>query len=859
MASTPTVRGSEKLSFAKVSLLKEVARTAQVIDSSQIAAAGLKPQIVPSVSSNKTQRQAVASPPRSGDVNPSNELSQPTIAAQPKRLVQLAPRSAKDPSLKAAVGPEVHIHSVDGTSPQAREPPATDGLLVPSGLEDSATQLSSSSGSAKPPSLDGKSVASGTTFTLDEKESLRPDDSASVKAAEDEEELPLPETDVPDLQAESEQDVRAFRAQLCEISAMEPTRRGTTPLSLGHNIVPPQGLLYIPPQGPGIGPVPLNARVSQVLSVGVALPPDTKLLEALESAKDRIWVLKLEQDITDFVKDPKEASLNLPQCNAYHRMLAHKMADYYLLGHIVDDSASAVRLYKTPNCRMAPPLTALTTPSTAASTPPPTGAQMKILRRGDPDGGAGSGLPSKSASENGDSGEDAEKSKLPVTREEREARYAAARLRIMGTTKSAEAPEDVLNADASRSSSVAPKKKTRKQRGDSDDGFESRSAYGAYYAQPYGNATFPTVSYGAPAFGQAGAGGTTATNPGFANTGYPQYDAPLPSSEWWTGDSQVCSPTNQQWPQAQLSGYDLSGAFQRSMNIQAPSAPSQAPTMPTGYTPSAQQQYYGAQQSWPQQAMQQAPQQHQLQIPAYGVPQNFVNSPASGPAPIHDYHTGYAFGQLPSQTFPGRSPSNLEHPLPGSYKNKLFNPQSQAFIPGQQASMPYRPFPQQAGLAYNPGLVPGYVSQSPLQRQPSSMSQTSSYGSPHQHSPAVPGSYAQPGPMMHPLPQPVFPRQPSPNVPLPPKPEASANHFGGSAHANASQGPGHSSIAKWGIPASLPAKPPPPAAEYAPFQRQQGQYSAATAAARVPSGGMPRFGEMPQMALHGNGNGIGKR
>lgn len=32
--------------------------------------------------------------------------------------------------------------------------------------------------------------------------------------------------------------------------------------------------------------------------------PDEKLLEALNSIRDRVWVLKLEQDITDFVKDP---------------------------------------------------------------------------------------------------------------------------------------------------------------------------------------------------------------------------------------------------------------------------------------------------------------------------------------------------------------------------------------------------------------------------------------------------------------------------------------------------------------------------------------------------------------------------
>ena len=44
---------------------------------------------------------------------------------------------------------------------------------------------SGSDGGTKPPSLDGKSITSGTTFALDEKESLRPDDSASVKAAED--------------------------------------------------------------------------------------------------------------------------------------------------------------------------------------------------------------------------------------------------------------------------------------------------------------------------------------------------------------------------------------------------------------------------------------------------------------------------------------------------------------------------------------------------------------------------------------------------------------------------------------------------------------------------------------------------
>ena len=52
-----------------------------------------------------------------------------------------------------------------------------------SASDDSAKADSGSELGAKPPSIDGKSITSGTTFALDEKESLRPDDSASVKAA----------------------------------------------------------------------------------------------------------------------------------------------------------------------------------------------------------------------------------------------------------------------------------------------------------------------------------------------------------------------------------------------------------------------------------------------------------------------------------------------------------------------------------------------------------------------------------------------------------------------------------------------------------------------------------------------------
>lgn len=39
--------------------------------------------------------------------------------------------------------------------------------------------------------------------------------------------------------------------------------------------------------------------------------PDEKLIEALESPKDRIFLLRLEQDVIEFVKDSKWVSLRL--------------------------------------------------------------------------------------------------------------------------------------------------------------------------------------------------------------------------------------------------------------------------------------------------------------------------------------------------------------------------------------------------------------------------------------------------------------------------------------------------------------------------------------------------------------------
>lgn len=229
----------------------------------------------------------------------------PITAAKPKRLLQLAPRDSDVLERDPEIAGQVLVHASDGGPAVEQYPVATTaGHAIGLG-EENHTQISSSNGSARPSSIDGKSVASGTTFALDEKESLRPDDSASVKAIEDEDTLSQPGSAVLALRGGSDTGARAFRDQLREISVMgsSPRPSGQAPrLSPAGQVV--TGTLYAPSPLPGIVAFPGVAPDPAAASLAVLpFPPDEKLLEALNSPRDRLWVLKLEQDVTDFVKD----------------------------------------------------------------------------------------------------------------------------------------------------------------------------------------------------------------------------------------------------------------------------------------------------------------------------------------------------------------------------------------------------------------------------------------------------------------------------------------------------------------------------------------------------------------------------
>lgn len=191
---------------------------------------------------------------------------------------------------------------VNGSGPveSSRKADFVDGFSEdPFQRTDSGSELGT-----KPPSLDDKSITSGTTFALDEKESLRPDDSASVKAAEDDDTFSGRGSIVAGSRIGSEAAARAYRAQFYEV----PDRRNMQPMLERHNqgVITPQSGSSGQQATDDIKPKPLAGAASpDTFNLFYRQTPDEKLLEALESPKDRIFLLRLEQDVIEFVKDSK--------------------------------------------------------------------------------------------------------------------------------------------------------------------------------------------------------------------------------------------------------------------------------------------------------------------------------------------------------------------------------------------------------------------------------------------------------------------------------------------------------------------------------------------------------------------------
>ncbi|KAI0202082.1 hypothetical protein F4808DRAFT_459465 [Astrocystis sublimbata] len=558
---------------------------------------------------------------------------------------------------------------------------------------------SNSETGAKAPSLDGKSITSGTTFALDEKESLRPDDSASVKAAAEDDEAFSVRSSLLATSRMGSENARMHRLRLGDM----PERRPIPVLSEAQEAglsTPQSGTSsqQPPPEQPqtlGGTTAPSDAFSSSIYGQY----PDEKLLEAMKSPKDRLFLLRLEQEVINFVLSSKEPYMDLPPNNSFCRMLTHKLADYYHMTHSFEVVQGSVRIFRTPFCRVPASLASIMDNNTEEKpkTPPPAVLPKKIMRRGE-DGGSGavSTNASKATSEVGSDGKEKTIPKEKMTREEREEAYKIARERIFGNT--ADKPESGADTDeangVSRASSVSAKDKsnlgkrgkTGKQRRDDSESFDSRSQYVKYFPppqqmewsphfvptnMPYNGQVPPPYQYIPPTYQNypAAPQGYPTMMPG---NGYPQYgSAPAVSITASPAPDQMLTMLQyppQPQPQPIPSRYPSNGSLASAFGPPAQPTPQQ-PWQPSfNQTPPPPMSFpnRGPQtQNQPQPQSQSQPQlQPQGNTGQLGIP--------------------YAFGQLPAHANPHDPKS--QHPIPGSYNRHAFNPKTQSFVPGNGMS-----------------------------------------------------------------------------------------------------------------------------------------------------------------------------
>lgn len=413
--------------------------------------------------------------------------------------------------------------------------------------------------------------------------------------------------------------------------------------------------------------------------------------------------------------------------------------------------------------------------------------------------------PSKAGSEAGDGSQrgtgvasptdsTAAKDKATMTREEREAKYKETRERIFKGFEDADqvdvaAANEALN-DVSRASSANEKKKARKQR-NTDDGFEARSKFNAYYPSiQYVGATYdqianqsayfnPYASQTNPHMGQAGTLNPAMLQayshgyPVMANT--PAFQMAMQSAPMSNGSSfngQTHNATNfPMYNQQMQSQFFQSNQQPVNFSQRSPAtATSSLNTIPQ----LSRSQHPMSDQPWPQNPYPYVYQRQGNQQQFYPPP-----IPDQGSHVVATPSIPYPYGQLPYQSSPqgGRA----QHPLPGSYTRPSFNPQIRAFVPGNGNTSQPAPYGVRVGDSIGHTNNDSYANGN--ENGPQNL-----YSSSHSQSPlmSVPG----------PLSQTSDPKgYGSRKIP---------------SQSNGPQSPAQNSLSKWGTPANLPPKPPPP-------------------------------------------------
>ncbi|XP_038870573.1 R3H domain-containing protein 1-like isoform X5 [Salvelinus namaycush] len=109
---------------------------------------------------------------------------------------------------------------------------------------------------------------------------------------------------------------------------------------------------YIPNRFP-FGTHPSCVDSSQEYTDSTGIDVHEFLVNTLKNnPRDRMMLLKLEQDILDFISNNESQKRKFPPMTSYHRMLLHRVAAYFGLDHNVDQTGKSVIINKTSNTRI---------------------------------------------------------------------------------------------------------------------------------------------------------------------------------------------------------------------------------------------------------------------------------------------------------------------------------------------------------------------------------------------------------------------------------------------------------------------------------------------------------------------------
>ncbi|KAI3520359.1 hypothetical protein L1887_09735 [Cichorium endivia] len=158
---------------------------------------------------------------------------------------------------------------------------------------------------------------------------------------------------------------------------------------------------------------------------------DQFLREALQNPRERLSVLRMEQDVEKFIRDPSQQQMEFQQLpTSYLRLAAHRVAQHYSLQSMVlldntlpDGSGSRIIIRKTSECRL-PPIRLADIPVNIPTEDLPTNVVKVAIKQ----------RPNKRSQNSGGSNSNSLKNNSLKSVEERKEEYNRARARIFSST-----------------------------------------------------------------------------------------------------------------------------------------------------------------------------------------------------------------------------------------------------------------------------------------------------------------------------------------------------------------------------------------------------------------------------------------